>query len=150
MTTIEESVEVDVPVRVAYNQWTQFEDFPHFMQGVESVTQIDDRHLHWRTRIAGVEREYDAEITEQHADERVAWRSLDGVANGGVVTFHHLADNRTKVMVQIDWEPDSVVEKAGSAVGADDRRVKADLGKFKEFIENRGTATGAWRGDVER
>lgn len=150
MATIEESVEVDVPVRVAYDQWTQFEDFPFFMQGVESVTQIDDKHLHWKTKIAGVEREYDAEITEQHPEERVAWRSIDGTTNAGVVTFHHITDDRTKVMVQIDWEPDSVVEKAGATIGADDHRVKADLKKFKEFIETRGSATGAWRGDVER
>jgi uncharacterized membrane protein len=150
MASIEESIEVDVPVRAVYNQWTQFEDFPHFMTGVESVTQLDDTHLHWKTKIAGVEREYDAEITEQHPDERVAWRSVDGKTNAGVVTFHHLSDTRTKVMVQIDWEPDGLVEKAGSAVGADDRRVSADLHKFKEFIEARGTATGAWRGDVER
>ncbi len=150
MATIEESIEVDVPIRVAYNQWTQFEDFPHFMRGVESVTQLDDTRLHWKTKIGGVQREYDAEITEQHPDERVAWRSLDGVSNAGVVTFHHLSDSRTKVMVQIDWEPDSVVEKTGAAVGADDHRVKADLGRFKQFIETRGAETGAWRGDVER
>ncbi len=150
MATIEESIEVDVPVAVAYNQWTQFEDFPHFMKGVESVTQTDDTHLHWRTKIGGVQRDYDAEITEQHPDERVAWRSLDGVSNAGVVTFHHLSDTRTKVMVQIDWEPESVVEKAGAAVGADDHRVTADLVKFKEFIESRGIPTGGWRGDVER
>lgn len=130
MATIEESIEVDVPIRVAYDQWTQFEDFPHFMQGVESVTQTDDTHLHWKTKIAGVEREYDAEITEQHPEERVAWRSVDGTTNAGVVTFHHISDTCTKVMVQIDWE--------------------ADLAKFKDFIEGRGTATGAWRGDVDR
>lgn len=149
MASIEESIEVDVPVRVAYNQWTQFADFPHFMQGVEAVTQIDDTLLHWKTKIGGVEREYDARITEQHPDQRVSWRSVDGVENGGVVTFHHVSDMRTKVMVRIDWEPDSVKEKAGSAVGADDRRVKADLARFKAFIEERGAATGAWCGDVE-
>ena len=150
MSNITKSIDVNVPVRVAYNQWTQFEDFPHFMQGVESVTQTDDTHLHWKTKIAGVEREYDAEITEQHPEERVAWRSVDGKTNAGVVTFHHISDTCTKVMVQIDWAPESVVEKAGAAVGADDHRVKADLAKFKEFIESRGSATGAWRGDVER
>ena len=150
MATIEESIEVDVPIRVAYDQWTQFEDFPRFMQGVESVTQTDATHLHWKTKIAGVEREYDAEITEQHPEERVAWRSIDGKTNAGVVTFHHVSDTCTKVMVQIDWEPDTAVEKAGSVVGADDHRVKADLAKFKEFIESRGAATGGWRGEVER
>jgi uncharacterized membrane protein len=150
MTTIEESIEVAVPIRVAYNQWTQFEDFPHFMKGVESVTQIDNTLLRWKTKIAGVEKEYLAKITEQHPDERVAWRSVDGLSNAGVVTFHHLADDRTKVMVQIDWEPETVVEKSGSALGADDRRVSADLKKFKEFIESRGTATGSWRGDIDQ
>lgn len=150
MSTVEESIEVDVPIRTAYDQWTQFEDFPYFMEGVESVVQTDDTHMHWKTKIAGVEREYDAEVTEQHPDERVAWRSVDGVTNAGVVTFHHLSADRTKVMVQIDWQPESLAEKAGAAVGADEMRVKADLKKFKKFIETRGTATGEWRGDVER
>ena len=149
MATIEESIEVNVPIHVAYDQWTHFEEFPHFMKGVESVTQIDDTHLHWKTKIAGVEHEYDAEITEQHPEERVAWRSIDGKTNAGVVTFHHLSDSRTKVMVQIDWEPDTPAETVGSLVGADDHRVKADLGRFKDFIENRGTATGGWRGNIE-
>ena len=101
MATIEESIEVDVPIRVAYDQWTQFEDFPRFMQGVESVTQTDATHLHWKTKIAGVEREYDAEITEQHPEERVAWRSIDGKTNAGVVTFHHVCDTSTKVRLAL-------------------------------------------------
>lgn len=150
MATIEESIEVNVPIHVAYDQWTQFEEFPQFMKGVEAVTQIDDRLLHWKTKVAGVEREYDAEITEQHPEQRVAWRSIDGKTNAGVVTFHHLSDSSTRVMVQIDWDPESAVEKAGSIVGADDHRVSADLDRFKDFIENRGTATGSWRGDVDR
>lgn len=148
MSTVEESVYVDVPVRTAYNQWTQFEDFPTFMKGVESVTQLDPTHLHWKTTVGGVEREFDAVVTEQNPDERVAWRSTGGVEHAGVVTFHRLSDTSTKVMVQVDWEPEGVVENVGSAVGADDLRVKADLERFKEFIESRGTATGAWRGDV--
>ena len=105
MATVEESIEVDVPVTTAYNQWTQFEEFLHFMEGVESINQIDDTHLHWKTSIGGVEREFDAEVTEQHPDQRVAWRSTDGTTNAGVVTFHKISDTCTKVMVQIDWEP---------------------------------------------
>jgi uncharacterized membrane protein len=149
MSTVEESIEVDVPVSTAYNQWTQFEDFPHFMKGVESISQLDDTHLHWRTKIGGVEREFDAVVTEQHPDERIAWRATGEVQHGGVVTFHRLAADRCKVMVQIDWEPEGLVEKAGAVVGADDLRVKADLGRFKEFIEERAVPTGAWRGEVD-
>lgn len=149
MSTVEESIEVDVPVRTAYNQWTQFEEFPEFMKGVESISQLDETNLHWRTKIGGVEREFDAVITEQHPDERIAWRATGEVHHAGVVTFHRLDVDRCKVMVQIDWEPEGLVEKAGSVVGADDLRVKADLARFKEFIEGRGTSTGAWRGDVE-
>ena len=149
VATVEESIEVDVPVTTAYNQWTQFEEFPHFMEGVESINQIDDTHLHWKTSIGGVEREFDAEVTEQHPDQRVAWRSTDGTTNAGVVTFHKISDTCTKVMVQIDWEPEGVTENVGAAVGADDHRVKGDLKRFKEFIEQRGSASGAWRRDVE-
>jgi uncharacterized membrane protein len=149
MTTVQESIDVDVPVTVAYNQWTQFESFPEFMNGVESVVQTDDTHLHWRTSVAGKTREFDAEITEQHPDERVAWKSTDGVEHAGVVTFHRLNDTQTRVSVQFDWSPESMMEKAGAAVGADDRQVKSDLKRFKEFIESRGTETGGWRGDVD-
>jgi uncharacterized membrane protein len=149
MSSIEESVEVNVPLTTAYNQWTQFEDFPQFMEGVESVTQVDDTHLRWKAEIAGVEREWDAEITEQHPDERVAWRSTDGTGHGGVVTFHRLDDTNTKVMLQLDVEPEGFVEKAGDALGFIKRRTQGDLGRFKTFIEERGSETGAWRGDVE-
>ena len=143
-------IEVDVPVRTAYNQWTQFESFPQFMSGVESITQLDDKRLHWVTEIAGVEREFDAEITEQHPDERVAWASTGGESkHAGVVTFHKLDDNKSRVMVQIDWTPTDLVEKIGSAVNLDEHRVKGDLERFKEFIESRGTESGAWRGEVE-
>lgn len=148
MPTIEESIDVSVPVRTAYNQWTQFESFPQFMNGVESVTQTDDTHLHWRTKVAGVEREFDAEITEQHPDERVAWKSVDGKTHAGVVTFHRLNDTETRVMVQLDWPAESLTERAGAALGVDDRQVRSDLTRFKEFIEARGHETGGWRGDV--
>ena len=151
MASVQESVDVDVPIRVAYDQWTQFESFPQFMGGVERITQLDDTHTHWVTKIGGVEREFDAEITEQHPEERIAWTSTSGEAkHAGVVTFHRLDETKTRVMIQIDWEPEGLVEKAGAAVGFDDRQVKADAKRFKEFIESRGTETGAWRGDVER
>lgn len=149
MSTIEESIEVDVPVSVAYNQWTQFEDFPHFMDGVDSITQITDTKNHWIVTIGGTTREFDTEITEQHPDERIAWRTVDSDPyHAGVVTFHKLSDTTTRVMIQLEWEPQDAKEKAGAAVGADDRQVKADVKRFKEFIEERGTATGSWRGDV--
>ena len=149
MSNIEEHVDVDVPVRAAYNQWTQFEEFPKFMEGVEEIRQIDDTHVHWHTKIAGVERKFDTEITEQHPDHRVAWHSTSGATNAGVVTFHKISDETTRVTVQIDIEPEGVVEKAGDALGLAKRRVKGDLGRFKELIESRGTETGAWRGNVE-
>ncbi len=149
MKTIEESIEIEVPVATAYNQWTQFESFPKFMEGVESVEQKDDKRLRWVAEIAGEKREWDAEITEQHPDHRVAWKALEQDGPNGVVTFHKLDDSRTKVMVQMDYEPDGLKESVGSAVGLDSRRVKGDLESFKEFIEARGAETGAWRGDVE-
>ncbi|WP_432484011.1 SRPBCC family protein [Kineococcus esterisolvens] len=148
MSSVTESIDVDVPVHTAYNQWTQFESFPNFMSGVEAITQVSETRNHWKTKIAGVEREFDTEITEQHPDERVAWKSVDGKEHAGVVTFHRLGDDKTKVTVQMDWEADGLVEKVGAAVGADDRQIKADLKRFKEFIESRGAETGAWRGDV--
>jgi uncharacterized membrane protein len=150
MSRVEQSIEVDVPVRTAYNQWTQFEEFPQFMEGVESVQQIDDTHLLWTAEIGGKRHEWRAEITEQLPDERVAWRATDGKNNAGVVTFHRLGDNRTKIMVQMDFEPEGVIEKVGSALGSDERRVKGDLERFKEFIESRGVETGAWRGEVRQ
>jgi len=149
VSTVEESIDVDVPVRVAYDQWTQFESFPSFMDGVGSITQTDPTHSHWVTKVGGVSREFDTEVTEQHPDERVAWRSAGGdTKHAGVVTFHRLDETHTRLMIQIDWEPDGLVEKAGAAIGVDDHRVKADAKRFKEFIEQRGQETGAWRGDV--
>jgi uncharacterized membrane protein len=150
MSTIEQSVEVNVPVRTAYNQWTQFEEFPRFMEGVENVRQITDTRLHWVAKVAGVHREWDAEITEQTPDERVAWRSVDGVGNAGVVTFHKIADGKTKVMLQLELDPQGYAEKVGDALGVVRLRTKGDLERFKEFIEARGTETGAWRGQVEQ
>ncbi len=149
MATVEESIEVDVPVTTAYNQWTQFEDFPQFMEGVESVTQTDDTHLHWAAEIAGNREEWEAEITDQRPDERVAWRAIAGRGNSGIVTFQALGEGRTRVNVEMDYEAEGLKEKLGSAVGADSRRVKGDLERFKQFIENRGTETGAWRGEVQ-
>ena len=150
MAQVQESVDVNVPVRTAYNQWTQFESFPNFMDGVVSITQIDDTHNHWVTKIGGVTREFDTEITEQIPDERIAWKSVGGdTGQAGVVTFHRLNDDQTRVMIQIDWQPSDLVERAGAAVGVDDYRVKADAKRFKEFVESRGVETGAWRGSVD-
>ncbi|MEJ1087579.1 SRPBCC family protein [Microbacterium sp. Mu-80] len=150
MTKIIETVEVDVPVAVAYNQWTQFESFPHFLEEVVSITQTDDTRNHWVVNVAGAEREFDTVITEQHPDERVAWRSTGGeTAHAGVVTFHKLSDTSTRVTVQIDWEPEGMLEKLGALAGAAGHAVRKDLDNFKEFIEGRGSATGGWRGDVE-
>ncbi|GAA2653867.1 SRPBCC family protein [Paractinoplanes durhamensis] len=151
MSTVTESVDVDVPVRTAYNQWTQFEEFPRFMDGVREIRQLDETHLHWKTEIGGVKREFDAEITEQLPDERVAWKATDGEKQAGVVTFHRLDDTHTRLTVQMDFEPEGVVEKAGAVLGVVDHRVKGDLRRFKEFIEDRdGTETGSWRGQVDR
>jgi uncharacterized membrane protein len=150
VSTVTESVDVDVPVRTAYNQWTQFEEYPRFMDGVEKISQLDATHTHWKTEIGGVKREFNAEITEQLPDERVAWKSTDGEKQAGVVTFHRLDDTRTRVTVQMDYEPQGVVEKVGSAVGVVGHQVKGDLRRFKDYIEKRGgTETGAWRGQVD-
>ena len=148
MSNITKSIDVNVPVRTAYNQWTQFETFPEFMEGVEEVRQLDDTNLHWRTNIGGHKAEYDAVVTEQVPDERVAWRSSTGKPNAGVVTFHRLGEDQTRVTVQIDYEPEGFTESVGDKLGFDDRRIQGDLEKFKEFIESRGAPTGAWRGEV--
>jgi uncharacterized membrane protein len=148
MPSVTKSIDVAVPLSTAYNQWTQFETFPHFMSGVDSITQTDATHSHWVTTIGGVTREFDTEITEQHPDERVAWKSTDGTTHAGVVTFHRLSDTETKVTVQLDWTAEGIVEKAGALVGLDDHQVNADLKRFKDYIESQGRADGAWRGDV--
>ena len=150
MTTAEQSIEVDVPVTTAYNQWTQFEEFPKFMDGVESVRQLDDRRLHWTVSFGGVTREFDTEIVEQHPDERISWRSIDGTSHAGVVTFHKLSPTRSRLMLQLDMEPEGLVEKAGDKLGIVARRAKKDMENFKAFIESRSVETGAWRGDVPR
>jgi uncharacterized membrane protein len=150
MSTIEQSIEVEAPLGTVYNQWTQFEEFPRFMKGVAQVTQLDDTHLRWVAEFGGSRHEWDAEITEQKADERVAWRNTDGKENAGVVTFHRLDDDTTRVMVQMDFVPEGIKEKLGDALGASDRRVKGDLERFKELIEARGGETGGWRGEVKR
>jgi uncharacterized membrane protein len=150
MAQVIETIDVEVPVTTAYDQWTQFETFPEFMSGVERIEQRTDRDLHWVAKIGGVEREFDATITEQHPDERVAWKSTDGVTHAGVVTFHKLAPDKSRVTVQLDWTPQDLKEKAGAMAGFDDRQVKADLKRFKEFIEARGAETGSWRGEVPR
>jgi uncharacterized membrane protein len=148
MATIEKSIDVDVPVRVAYNQWTQFEEFPNFMEGVLEVTQLDDKRLRWRASIGGKEKVWEAEITEQIPDDRIAWRSRGGAHNAGVVTFHRLADDKTRIMLQLEYDPEGMVETVGDAVGVVAARVKGDLERFKEFIESRGRETGAWRGEI--
>ena len=150
MPSIEKSVEVDVPVSTAYNQWTQFEEFPSFMNGVEVVKQLDETHLHWVASIGGHREEWDAEITEQLPDERVAWKATSGKGNAGVVTFHKLDENRTKVMLQLDWESEGMVEALGALLGRDDRAVKGDLERFKELVEKQGSESGAWRGEVKQ
>jgi uncharacterized membrane protein len=150
MATVEKSIEIDVPVRTAYNQFTQFEEFPRFMEGVEEVRQVDDTHLHWIADIAGKTHEWDAEITEQRPDEVIAWRSLDGKTNSGHVTFRPMGENRCEVTVRMGWDEEGLTEKLGSTFGFDDRRVKGDLERYKEMIEQRGVETGAWRGEVHQ
>ena len=150
MSSIEQSIEVQVPVRTAYNQWTQFEDFPHFMEGVKEIRQLDDASLHWTVEIAGQVREFDAKITEQNPDERIAWTTIDGPHQAGVVTFHRIAEDQTKVMLQLEYDPEGLIEQAGDALGVVKSRVKGDLERFKSFIESRGQETGAWRGEVDQ
>ncbi len=148
MSNIEQSIDVDVPVRTAYNQWTQFEEFPKFMDGITEVKQLSDTRLLWRSEIGGVSKSWEAEIDQQVPDMRIAWHSVTGAKNAGVVTFHRLSDTRTRVMLQVDYDPEGVVENVGDALGAVSLRVKGDLERFKEFIEALGHETGAWRGTV--
>jgi uncharacterized membrane protein len=150
MSNIEQSVDVNVPVHVAYNQWTQFEEFPRFMEGVEEIRQLDDKRLHWRAKVGGKEKEWDAVITEQIPDQRIAWKNTTGAKNAGVVTFHHISDKTTRVMLQLEYDPEGIIENVGDAVGVVSSRVKGDLERFKEYIERRGSETGAWRGKIEQ
>ncbi|ONH24905.1 SRPBCC family protein [Pseudofrankia asymbiotica] len=135
--TVVESIDVAVPVRTAYHQWTQFESLPRFMKGVEVVEQLDDTHLRWHITAGVQRREFDAVITERLPDERVAWTSTEGPTHAGAVTFHRLDGDETRVTIRLDWQPAGVAEKVGSVIGADEWRVKADLKRFKAFIENR-------------
>ena len=150
MSKIEQGIDVKVSAHTAYNQWTQFEEFPRFMDGVLEVRQLDDKMTHWRTNIGGIEKDFDAEITEQIPDKRIAWRSRSGAPNAGVVTFHPLNDQKTRIMVQMEYEPEGIVEKSGDLLGVASRRVEGDLKRFKEFIESKGAETGAWRGKIDR
>lgn len=149
MSKVKESVDVDVPIHTAYNQWTQFEEFPNFMEGVEQVTQLDPRRNHWVTTVAGARREFDTEIIDQLPDERVAWRTVSGdVDQKGVVTFQQLDETHTRVNLAMDVQPSGLREKAADMIGVPDRRAKGDLRRFKKFIEERGGETGAWRGRI--
>lgn len=148
MTTTETDIVVDRPVRVVYDQWTQFEEFPRFMRDVERVEQLDDTLLHWTVSIAGQHREWDAEILEQVPDRAIAWASTAGARNAGRVSFEPLDDGRTRVRLELDFEPDGVIEKVGDTLGVVGRRAEDDLERFKEFIEDRAAPTGAWRGEV--
>ncbi len=150
MSTIERSIDVNVPVRTAYNQWTQFEDFPRFMEGIEDVRQIDETHLHFIANVGGKVKEWDAVITEQTPDQRIAWRETGGAPNAGVVTFHRLAPDKTRIMLQLEYDPEGFVETVGDMVGVVSTRVRGDLERFREFIEARGSETGAWRGEVRQ
>ncbi len=143
-----QTVDVEAPVRVAYNQWTQFEMFPRFMDHVESVTQLTDDRLHWVVKIAGVTREFDTTITEQTPDHRIAWTTDSGPKHGGVVTFHSLNDNETRVTLQMDFDPDGFLETVADKVGYVSQSIETDLQNFKEFIEDRDAASGAWRGVI--
>jgi uncharacterized membrane protein len=148
MSVIEKSIEINVPVKTAYNQWTQFEEFPRFMEGVEQVRQIDDKHLHFKASIGGKQKEWDAVITEQIPDQRIAWMSQGGAKNGGMVSFSQVSENKSKLNLRLEYEPEGAVEKTGDTIGVVTGRVEGDLQRFKDFIESRGQETGAWRGKV--
>jgi uncharacterized membrane protein len=148
MSTIEKSIDVNAPVQTVYNQWTQFEEFPRFMEGVEEVRQINDKDLQWQVNIGGQRKRFETVITEQIPDKRIAWRTRGGVENGGVVTFHRISDNLTRVMLQMEYQPEGFVEKAGDFLGVTSHRIQDDLERFKEFVEKRGVESGAWRGTI--
>lgn len=148
MENIEKSIEVDAPLSTVYNQWTQFEEFPRFMEGVQEVQQLGDKRLHWKAEIAGKVKEWDAEIFEQVPDRRIAWRSTTGTKNSGMVNFSSLGDNRTNVSLSLNYDPEGAAENIGDALGFVTRRVEGDLTRFKEFIEARGRETGEWRGEI--
>jgi uncharacterized membrane protein len=147
METIEKSIEVNAPLSTVYNQWTQFEEFPRFMEGVKEVRQLDDKRLHWHAEIAGKDKHWDAEIYRQEPDRAIAWRSTSGAQNGGEVRFES-AGSGTRVTLTLSYDPEGFIENVGDALGAVSMRVQGDLNRFKEFIENRGNETGAWRGEI--
>lgn len=149
-SSIVETIEINVPVSTAYNQFTQFEDFPQFMKSVKEIRQLDDTHLHWKANVAGEEKEWDAEITEQIPDNRIAWRSTTGVKNGGVVTCHKISDTVTRIALQMDYEPEGPLETLGDAFGAVRLEARSNLANFKELLEKRGRETGSWRGKVDQ
>src|SRR6476659_10463625 len=148
ISTIDESIEVDVPVSTAYNQWTQFEEFPLFMEGIDDVQQRDDTRLHWVATIGGRTAEWDAKILEQHPDKQISWISEDGKKTRGTVTFEPMGESRTRITLSMSYQAEGLTETLGSAVGLDQRRVRGDLERFKELIESRGAESGAWRGEV--
>lgn len=148
MSVIERAIELNVPVTKAYNQWTQFEEFPRFMEGVEQVQQVDDKHLHWKASIGGKQKEWDAVITEQIPDQRIAWMSQSGAKNDGAVTFSKISEHQSKLTLRMEYEPEGAIEKTGDAMGVVSGGVEGDLQRFKEFIESHGQETGAWRGTV--
>ena len=148
MSSVEESIEVNVPVSTAYNQWTQFEDFPKFMESVHEVRQLDNKRLHWRADVAGKENEWDAEITEQIPDKKIAWRSMSGPPNGGVVTFQKISPNTTRITLKMEYQPEGPLEQLGDFFGAMRMEARSNLQRFKELLEARGRETGAWRGTI--
>lgn len=148
MASVERSIEVNVPVRTAYNQWTQFEQFPLFMEGVQEVRQLDDKRLHWKASIAGKQEEWDAIITEQVPDKQIAWASTSGSDNSGIIHFMPVNATRTRVTAVIGYAPEGIVETIGDKLGFVERRVEGDLDRFKQYIESRGAETGAWRGEI--
>lgn len=147
-STVNEAIDVNVPVRKAYNQWTQFEEFPLFMKSVQQIRQINEKRLSWRAMIGGEEKEWEVEISEQIPDKRIAWHSTTGVRNAGVVTFHKLSDSTTRIMLQMDYQPEGVLEQVGDALGVVKKEARANLQSFKQLIEERGAETGAWRGTI--
>jgi uncharacterized membrane protein len=150
MESIEKTIEVDAPLSTVYNQWTQFEDFPQFMEGVKEVRQVDDKRLHWVAEIAGKRKEWDAEIFEQVPDQTIAWRSMGGAKNSGQVSFEPADNNATRVCLKLNYDPEGALESVGDALGVVGRRVEGDLERFKEFIETRRHETGSWRGEIHK
>ena len=148
MARAEKSIEVKAPLRAVYNQWTQFEEFPRFMDGVKEVQQLDDTHLHWCAKVGGKDLEWDAEIVEQVPDQCIAWRSTTGKQNAGEVHFDPVGPECTRVSLAMDYDPEGIVENVGDAIGVTSRRIEKDLERFKSFIEQRGAETGGWRGEV--